>query len=60
MLWEISLFEAITDKHKNSGLAPIHQQGQVLIDGLFISSSLLISAGGYFPLAYALSDYRAL
>ena len=60
MLRDIGLFEAITDKHRNSGLAPIYQWGQVLIDRIFISGSLSISLGGYFPVAYAPLDYRAL
>ena len=56
----LGLIEAITDRHNLLGLVSTHQQGKVPIDGIFISSSILITSGGYFPLVIAPSDYRAL
>ena len=56
----VGLCEAITERHLESGLVPTHQRGQVLIDSIFLSGSLTILQGGYFPIAQAPSDHRAL
>lgn len=56
----IGLREAIIEKHKeDSGYAPTYQRGQDPIDGIFISDTLHISAGGYLPFGDAPSDHRA-
>ena len=36
------LYEAITERHLESGLVPTHQRGQVSIDGIFLLGSLTI------------------
>ena len=56
----LRLIEAIMDRHHLSGLVPTYQWGKVPIDGIFISSSISITSGGYFLLGIAPSDYRAL
>ena len=48
------------DRHHLSGLVLTYQWGKVPIDGIFISSSISITSGGYFLLGIAPSDYRAL
>ena len=41
-------------------LAPAHQLSSVPIDGIFVSSNVEISTGGYLPFEVVPSDYRAL
>ena len=56
----LGLIEIIMDRHHLSDLVPTHQQGNIPIDGIFISSSISIISGGYFLLGIAPSDHRAL
>ena len=60
VLKAIGLREAILEKHKEEkGYAPTYQRGNDPIDGIFISDTLHISAGGYLPFGDAPSDHRA-
>jgi len=59
-LHNIRLVEAIIDKHHNLELVPTYQRGQVPIDSIFISSSLLITSGGYFLLDLAPTNHCTL
>ena len=53
-LTEIGILEVITGKHYNKqGLQPTHQIGSILIDSIFISSSITIQVGGYLPFGLA-------
>ena len=60
MFRSIGLFEDISDRHYSPGLFLTHQRGQVPIGGIFISLSLSISSGDYFPFASVPSEHRAL
>ena len=60
ILWNLGLFEVITDKYSDRSLGPTYQRGQVPIDGIYLSGSLTISKGGYFPIIQIPSDHRAL
>ena len=57
-LESIRIKELITSKYKDSyGIVPSYQRGLLLIDSIFISASLEIESGGYFPFGYVQSDY---
>ena len=59
-LHSLGLYEAITYRYNASTLEPTHQRGQVLIDGIFISGSLLITSGACLRFRHVNSDHRAL
>ena len=54
------LYKAIYNRHYEEGYQPTCDQGRAPIDGLFISNSLLIIAGGYLPFTSMLSDHRPI
>ena len=56
----IGLQECITEKHTATGMAPTYQQGSRPIDGIYLSPSLDISTGGYFPFKEVPTDHRFL
>ena len=56
----MGLKEAITDKHTHSGYVPTYQRGSNPIDGIYVSPTLQISTGGYFPFGAFPSDHRFL
>ena len=55
---QIGLREAITTKYGHTGTVPTYQRGQVPIDGIFLSPTLKISIGGYFPFHAFPTDHR--
>lgn len=57
---ELGLIEAITSRHKDKGFVPTYQRGRVPIDGIFLSPTLKISEGGYFPFGEFPLDHRFL
>lgn len=56
----LGLVEAITTAHSAHGTVPIYQRGQHPIDGIFLSPTLSIVQGGYFPSWAAPSDHRPI
>ena len=59
-LRSLGIYEAITNRHNTSTLAPTRQRGQVSIDGIFISGSLSITSRGYLPFGSINSENRDL
>ena len=59
-LRSMGLYKSITDRYQEFSLEPTHQCGTFPIDGIFISSSLLIMTGEYLSFEYVYSDHRAL
>ena len=43
MIRNTRLFKVITTRHRDKGLSPTHQRGQVPIDAIFLSDSLSIT-----------------
>ena len=57
----IGLYEAILEKYGASiGLALTYHRGLTPIDGIFLSSRIEITLGGYFLIGIAPSDHRVL
>ena len=57
----LNLREAITQKHSEiQGFVPTWHRGRDPIDGIFISPTLHITAGGYLPFGESPGDHRLL
>ena len=58
---EMGIAEAITGKrHEDKGFQPTHQAGSKLIDGIFLSSSIIMQVEGRIPFGLAQYDHRAI
>ena len=60
-LFEAGLREVIIDKHwEQHGIAPNHNRGKHPVDGIWVSDSINIEAGGYLAMGDAPSDHCGL
>ena len=56
----VGLTEAITHFHSDIGLIPTYQRVSHPLDGIYTSSNLQVSAGGYPPFGIIPSDHHLL
>lgn len=57
---QIGLREGILNLHHQAPRQPTYQRGTVPIDGIFVSNTLQLSAGGYMDFGSFPSDHRAI
>ena len=59
-LKQLGLYELITDFYKEEDIQSTYNRGQLSIDRLFLSHSIIITSGSYLPFSKVPSDHRAL